>query len=76
MLMPAPLLQPQPYHLLHVGGPGAEDLGQDLLGRLQLLAPGVCGWPLCAGPPALLGHLMRTGVVWLVISSEMPLPWP
>jgi len=33
---PALLLQPPLYHLLHLSGPGAEDLCPDLLGRLQL----------------------------------------
>jgi hypothetical protein len=75
LLLPAPLLQPQPYHLLDIRGPGAEDLSQDLLGGLQLLAPGVYGGPWCPGPPALLGYLMRAEVVWLAIFSEMLLPW-
>ena len=56
---PAPLLQPGQYHLFRVGGPGAEDLGQDLLGRLQLLAPGVYGGgPWC--PPRASVYAIRT----------------
>ena len=37
------LLQPGSSHLLLIGWPGAEDLGQDLLGRLQREMPGING---------------------------------
>jgi hypothetical protein len=74
LFTPASLLQPQPDHILYVGRPGAEDLGQDLLGCLQLLAPGVYDrtWlpgPLSAppGPP----HEKASQVVWLASRSEM-----
>jgi len=75
LLLPAPLLQPQPYHLLDIRGPGAEDLSQDLLGPSP--APGAWGLRRALVPWAsgAMGHLMRAEVVWLAIFSEMLLPW-
>ena len=79
LLAPAPLHQPGQYHLLHIRKAGAEDLGQNPLGRLQLLAPGIYGGPCWPGPPPAPpgpSHESRGGLACQLLRDASPLAQP